>query len=50
MVNIKSQLNKVQKQLDQYVKKVKTWPQFRKIGALIIILGLIALIIGLLIY
>ena len=49
-MDINEQLKKLNSQLNQLVNDIKNWPQYRKIGAIIILLGLILLIIGVLIY
>jgi len=50
MVDFKAQLNKIQDQLNQLIEEINNWPQYRKIGAGIIALGLILLILGIIFY
>ena len=50
MDQINAQLKQLQNKVNKLVEQVKNWPQYRQIGAGIIILGLLLLIIGILIY
>ena len=50
MDQIKQQWNKLQAKINKWIEDVKNWPQYRKIGVGIMLLGLILLIIGILLY
>ncbi len=50
MADFKAQLEKIQDQINQWVEQVKAWPQYRKICAGIIALGLVLLILGIILY
>lgn len=54
MANLMNKLNikfiELKLQINKLIKQINAWPQYRKIGAGIIILGLFLLLLGIILY
>ncbi|MBW2996010.1 hypothetical protein KY332_01785 [Candidatus Woesearchaeota archaeon] len=46
----KNKLNQLNAKINQLIAQIKAWPQYKKIGVGIIVLGFILLVIGILLY